>query len=52
MNADVIWGKACEHLQSTLSTDVYSRWISVIEPDHFDQKTLSLRVANNFYQSW
>lgn len=52
MNADVIWGKACEHLQSTLSADVYSRWISVIEPDLFDQKTLSLRVANNFYQSW
>ena len=50
--AGQIWTKACEHLRMLLHPDVYSRWIEVIEPGELAEETLSLRVGNNFYQTW
>jgi chromosomal replication initiator protein len=39
-------------LQSTLHTDVYSRWIAVIDAIELADDTLTLGVDNDFYQSW
>ncbi len=50
--AKTIWGAACEHLRQLLHPDVYSRWIEVIQPGALEGQTLSLKVDNNFYQSW
>jgi chromosomal replication initiator protein len=47
-----IWKEACTHLKSTLSKDVYDRWIAVIDAKHIEDDTLTLAVANDFYQSW
>jgi chromosomal replication initiator protein len=47
-----LWRKACSHLQDLLHPDVYSRWIAVIEPKALVDHTLTLRVDNNFYQTW
>lgn len=47
-----LWSSACKHLQTSLSKDVYERWISVIQARRFDDDTLELGVANDFYQSW
>lgn len=47
-----IWNEACTHLKSTLSKDVYDRWIAVIDAQHIEENTLTLAVANDFYQSW
>ena len=52
MNAETIWGKACRHLQDTLSKDVFDRWIAVIEAKSLTDGGLVLSVQNNFYQSW
>jgi chromosomal replication initiator protein len=52
MSADVIWAKACKQLKSTLSKDVFDRWIAVIEARTLEQDKLVLSVQNNFYQSW
>lgn len=51
-NASTVWGGACKRLQEVLSKDVYERWIDVIEAKTLDDDTLTLRVANDFYQSW
>ena len=50
--ASVVWKKACDHLRKLLHPDVFSRWIEVIEPGDIDGQTLSLKVGNNFYQTW
>ena len=51
--AKQIWAKACEHLSSALSADVYSRWIGVIEAVGDDASgQLTLAVPNGFYQDW
>ena len=47
-----LWSGACEHLSDLLHTDVYSRWISVIEPVSLDNNELLLGVDNDFYQTW
>jgi chromosomal replication initiator protein len=47
-----LWTDACKELRTTLSKDVYDRWISVIQAGDFADNTLTLRVANDFYQSW
>jgi chromosomal replication initiator protein len=47
-----IWVAACKKLKEVLSKDVYERWISVIEAKSVEDKTLTLQVANDFYQSW
>lgn len=50
--ANDLWNNVCEHLQQVLRPDVYSRWISVIEPCEIKDDTLTLAVANDFYQTW
>ena len=47
-----IWTKACKYLQDLLSEDVYSRWISVIDPVSLENNVLLLAVDNDFYQTW
>ncbi len=47
-----LWGKACRHLKSTLSKDIYERWIAVIHPVDLDGARLTLAVANDFYLTW
>lgn len=47
-----VWSKACKHLSEILSEDVYDRWIGLIESKTLDEETLTLSVANDFYQSW
>jgi len=51
-NASVVWSEACEHLRKLLHPDIFSRWIAVIEPGTIEGQTMSLRVGNNFYQTW
>ena len=50
--ASVLWEQACEHLQKVLHTDVYSRWIAIIESVSVDESSLELRVDNDFYRTW
>jgi chromosomal replication initiator protein len=47
-----LWNRACEHLQTQLHKDVYSRWIAVIDPVSYDDDLLTLSVDNDFYQTW
>jgi chromosomal replication initiator protein len=51
-HASTLWSQTCRHLADTLSKDVYDRWIAVIEPLDLKHDTLTLGVANDFYQSW
>lgn len=51
-SASVLWSKACSHLQATLHSDVYSRWIAVIDALDLTGDRLTLGVDNDFYQSW
>ncbi len=51
-NASTVWNAACEHLVKLLHPDIFSRWIAVIEPGSLEGQTLTLRVGNNFYQTW
>ncbi|NKB25848.1 MAG: chromosomal replication initiator protein DnaA [Kiritimatiellae bacterium] len=51
-NVTSIWNKACTHLKDILQKDVYDRWIAVIEPTELTDQTLTLCVANDFYQTW
>ncbi len=50
--ACVLWSKACKHLKSILHSDVYSRWIAVIDAVELTDNALVLGVDNDFYQSW
>ena len=52
MPANALWREACKHLKDVLHSDVFSRWIAVIEPMELDKNTLTLGVDNDFYQSW
>ncbi len=52
MPANALWDKACKHLKDVLHSDVYSRWIAVIDPVSLDGSDLTLAVDNDFYQSW
>jgi len=47
-----LWTNACKHLNDVLHRDVYSRWISIIEPVRLEDNTLTLAVDNDFYQTW
>lgn len=47
-----IWKAACKHLSDVLHEDVYSRWISIIEPCGMEEGVLTLSVDNDFYQTW
>ncbi len=50
--AESTWKSACKHLSERLSKDVYDRWIAVIGAKELSDDTLTLRVANGFYQTW
>ncbi len=51
--ATELWGKACGFLSSAVSSDIYSRWIGVIEATGDDTPgQLTLTVPNGFYQDW
>lgn len=51
--AKQIWAKACGFLSSAISTDIYNRWIGVIEAAGDDVPgQLTLTVPNGFYQDW
>jgi len=50
--AKTVWTQVCGYLSETLSKDVFDRWIAVIEPRDLTDDTLTLSVANDFYQSW
>ena len=47
-----IWQACCEQLKTILSTDIYDRWIAVIQPLTIQENTLQLAVANDFYKDW
>jgi len=47
-----VWAQARKQLKSTLSKDVYDRWIAVIDAREVDDRTLKLLVPNDFYQTW
>lgn len=52
--ATEIWRNACNHLENVLSADVFSRWIAVLKPLHFNQQDqkFTLAVDNDFLQTW
>ncbi len=52
VNISRIWEGACKYLGEVLNKDVYSRWISVIEPVSIDNNEFILAVDNDFYQTW
>ena len=51
--AKQIWAQACEFLSSAMSTDIFHRWIGVIEAVGDEGPgQLTLAVPNGFYQDW
>ncbi|MDF3128393.1 chromosomal replication initiator protein DnaA [Kiritimatiellaeota bacterium B1221] len=53
MDQHDLWQKVCGLLKSSLTEDVYDRWIAVIQPGRFiDEEHLELRVASDFYSTW
>ena len=52
LDASKIWRTTCKELSTTLSKDVYDRWIAVIEANEVRDDELVLHVANDFYQTW
>ncbi len=53
MDQHDLWQKVCALLKSSLTEDVYDRWIAVIQPGRFiDEELLELRVASDFYSTW
>jgi chromosomal replication initiator protein len=52
VSATGIWRDAQRHLATTLSSDIYERWIAVIDSHELRDDTLVLSVANDFYQTW
>jgi len=47
-----IWEDACRQLREVLSTDIYERWIAVIQCLEISETTMRLVVANDFYKDW
>jgi chromosomal replication initiator protein len=47
-----IWNNACKQLKGILSSDIYERWIAVIQCIGEAEDTLRLAVANDFYKDW
>lgn len=50
--AGQLWGKVDGALQKRLNPEMYSHWISVIEPKTIESDTLVLAVDNDFYLWW
>lgn len=49
---ELIWDKACRHLQDTLPKDIFEKWIAVIQCRSIEESHVVLVVGNDFYQSW
>jgi len=48
-----VWTRVCALLRSSLSDDIYERWIAVIQPGNLcGEDCLELRVASDFYSTW
>lgn len=48
-----VWSRVCGLLRSSLSDDIYERWIAVIQPGNLcGEDCLELRVASDFYSTW
>lgn len=47
-----LWSEASKRLQDVLPSDIYARWIDVIQASGFSDGKLMLAVDNDFYQSW
>ena len=47
-----IWDEACKQLKGILSSDVYDRWIAVIQCLEISGNSMHLAVANDFYKDW
>ena len=48
----IIWSDACKQLKGILSSDIYERWIDVIQCAEESEDSLRLVVANDFYKVW
>jgi chromosomal replication initiator protein len=51
-SAEKIWEVAQEHLRSKISPDTYKMWFAPIKAGEMDGNTISLEVANEFYEIW
>ncbi len=47
-----IWDDACKQLRGILSSDIYDRWIAVIQCLEISGSNMRLAVANDFYKDW
>ncbi len=47
-----IWDEACKQLHSILPSDIYDRWIAVIQCQEVSGTSMRLAVANNFFKDW
>jgi len=47
-----VWHGVCALLADRLSTDVFDRWIAIIQPVSLGDDILHLSVSNDFYLSW
>ena len=48
----VVWEKASALLKEQLTEDIFTRWISVIQPVSNKENNITLSVANDYYQDW
>jgi chromosomal replication initiator protein len=51
-SAEKIWEVAQEHLRSKISPDTYKMWFAPIKAGEIDANTITLEVANEFYEIW
>ncbi len=49
---NTIWDEACKQLKGVLSSDIYDRWIAVIQCLEISENYMRLAVANDFYKDW
>jgi chromosomal replication initiator protein len=52
MNFRDLWSNACDQLKGVLNSNVYERWIEVIQPQSLDGLSLTLCVDNEFCKNW
>jgi chromosomal replication initiator protein len=51
-SAEKIWEVAQEHLRSKISPDTYKMWFAPIKAGEVDGSSITLEVANEFYEIW
>ena len=51
-NFCTIWDDACKQLKAVLSSDIYDRWIAVIQCLEVSGNNMRLAVATDFYKEW